>query len=586
MEIAKLLPTEPPQELVDWTVENHGREELGGEFCVFISERLPVLPRFEEIVERNSFAPIRKEWGAVCNCTACSEEFVTQKEPGMDAIRLINSEDGWNYTLDIGDPVDPYMGIQVHRKNDHFLCPLCGSEVKLIHARNLRGGRTKRLLVVEARTMDQYLCLVYWLVYRKLSEFGISDYGATPNNAFVLTETGKLVKFRYDTDRWITMRDNAEAFDMIYHDWGSICNKKRGGVIYPVVPDLEGTTGEKTALAEFIQAGGYAPVAYLKLWRHRPGIENLSRQGQSSLVVSICNTAWRYSYDAKAEAGKYLDLTKRKPHEMLRMTKEEFRYLRGHGIGLTVESLELWQKYRAASGTATMEQYMAFKSIAGDSGMRAAIDLIRAYGDGDLDKISRYLDKQHLGLNETGILLDTRNAFRSLYNRPLTAEELWPRQLHAVHDRIHQMLSLSKDREKDRKYAERFQKIVDILGTTEWTDGNLCVILPRNATDLVREGEILRHCVGSYVGMHAKGERVIFFVRHYRRPERPYYTLCIDMKGVPKEDQLHGYGNEHHGPHKEYHHKIPKKVRAFVDRWKREVLLEWYAQKLKGDKST
>ena len=77
---------------------------------------------------------------------------------------------------------------------------------------------------------------------------------------------------------------------------------------------------------------------------------------------------------------------------------------------------------------------------------------------------------------------------------------------------------------------------------------------------------------------------MIFFIRHYRRPERPYYTLAIDMRNKPTERQLHGYGNERHGPNKEYAHKIPKSVREFCNRWENEVLLTWYAEQQKQKK--
>ena len=40
-----------------------------------------------------------------------------------------------------------------------------------------------------------------------------------------------------------------------------------------------------------------------------------------------------------------------------------------------------------------------------------------------------------------------------------------------------------------------------------------------------------------------------------------------------------GYGNERHGPNKEYKHSIPQPVRDFCDRWQREVLLPWFASR-------
>lgn len=46
---------------------------------------------------------------------------------------------------------------------------------------------------------------------------------------------------------------------------------------------------------------------------------------------------------------------------------------------------------------------------------------------------------------------------------------------------------------------------------------------------------------------------------------------------IPREIQLHGYGNERHGDHKQFKHTIPQKVRDFCDRWERDVLTPWFA---------
>ena len=96
---------------MEWTRVKNGRSELGGEFCIFYAERMSIGPNVAEVLEHNSLAPRRKEWGAVCTCTYCQDEFVTQKEPGENAIRLVTGEDGWTYTLDVGEPVDPYMSL-------------------------------------------------------------------------------------------------------------------------------------------------------------------------------------------------------------------------------------------------------------------------------------------------------------------------------------------------------------------------------------------------------------------------------------------------------------------------------------------
>lgn len=589
-----MLPEQPPEGLVEWTMAKHGRSELGGEFCVYHSERMSISPNVAEVLEYNSLKPRRKEWRAVCTCTYCQEEFVTQKEPGMNAIRTVQGEDCWTYTLDIGEAVDPYMGIEVNREGDTMNCPLCGSEILLIHTKNLRGGRKKQLMVVEVKNVKMYTALIYWLVYRKIDEYGLSEYGASPADAYVLTENGCLVHYThqvrngYGTSRyipsWKLCSSNADTIDSTYHDWGSINNRKVGADIYDVYPDLESTTGEKTALVEYLSSGGYRPVAYLKWWRTQRNIENLCRQGQASMVAAIVSQSHRYSYDIKIEAEKYLDLSKKKPHEMMRMSKADFRWLRETGTQLTPESISNWNRYQDTGGKLDLVEFTRYCNEFGRSGINSALSLMRQYGDADIDKIYRYLKKHELRPNEAGILLDTRNCMKKLYNRPLTSEELWPKHLHETHDQVTRMWAEENNRRCKEEMTHGFQKIIDQYGHLEWTDGDLCVILPRSSADLVNEGKVLRHCVGGYSEPHVQGRSVIFFIRRRRRPERPYYTLAINMTEMPTESQLHGYGNERHGDKKQYTHKIPHKVRDFCDRWEKEVLLTWYAEQQKMKK--
>lgn len=592
-----LLPEDPPDGLVEWAREKYGREELGGEFCVFTSERIEIEPTAAEVLEYNSLRPRRKEWAAVCSCSWCSEDFITQKEPGENAIRLVAGEDGWNYTVTPGEAVDPYMGIEINREGDRFLCPLCGSEVELIHKRKLQGGRKKQIMILSVQNVDGYTSIIYWMVQRWIEETGISHYGATPEEAYVLTENGGLTRFShvqrhgawYGSNRsylsgWKLMSNNEDVIDKVYPDWRSINNRKAGADIWPQYPNLEGTTGEKTALIEYLRADGYRPVAYLKFWRRWRNVENLCRQGQAKLVAEIVSQAWRYSYSVDSEASKYIDRSKRKPHEMLGMSKEEFRWLRDKNLTLTTEAMNQWRAYRRNGGKLTLAEFMTYAKEFRTSGMNAALELIDTYGDADLDKIARYLKKSGLNLSEAGILLDTRNCIKKIYNRQLTSEELWPKHLHETHDRVHRMLREQRNKEEADKMLAGFRKILDSYSHLQWNDGELEVILPRNNGELVYEGDVLRHCVGGYGNAHINGTSVIFFIRHHRRPERPYYTLAIDMTGRPKERQLHGYGNERHGPQKEYIHRIPKKVRSFCDRWKNEVLLAWYAEQKKQDK--
>ena len=581
--MARQLPENPPEGLKEWAIRTHGEQELGGEFCIWSSEQMRM---------QNG----RSEWIADCTCTACNEYFLTQKEPGEKAIRLVCGEDGSYYPVEPGEPVDPYMGIELQRDGDDFYCPICGSKVELIHRGKLRGGRTKRILVISLAAVQGYAVVIYWMVCRSISEFGASSYYALPEEAYVLTERGGLKRFthvhrhgaffganRTRLLQWQPMSNSEDVLEKCYPDWRSINGKKCGGDVFLTLPDLEGTTGEKTAVEAFLQAGGYRVLDYLKWWRRCRNVENLCRQGCAKLVVDIMRKSYRFSYSVDAEAAKYVDLSEAKPHRMLGISKEEFRWMREHGLELDLGRLDQWKKYKTLGGKLGFGDFLELAARYGNSGVNAALEILHTWGD-DVDKVARYLEKRSCCPSEAGILLDARKAMAELYGRALTQEELWPKRLHEMHDRVNEQLRERRQSTARQKTMEGFRQALDQYGGLAWTDGELCVVLPRSADDLEHEGAVLRHCVGGYSSQHISGSSVIFFIRHYRRPERPYYTLAINMLGQPKRAQLHGYGNERHGPNKEYTHKIPYKVQAFCDRWEKEVLHPWYMQEQKNKK--
>jgi len=297
------LPDAPPKGLINW-VRSAFPEELGPEFAVFRAERYPVQPGLTDIMERSSMKPVRYEWGAEVTCTCCRETFVTQKVTGVDAIRLAVGEDGLVYTLDPGEPTACYDHIEDAFDGERFACPLCFSEVQLIHSKKLRGGRRKRIMVQALQNVQGYTCIFYWMIVRYIDESGMDYVDTEPMDAYVLTESGSLVHYTHVRRTsfgtyshrvdWCCTDRCKDYHDTPYGDWGSINNKKAGTVTYPEHIEMEGVTGEKTGLLEFMNAGGFALVDYLKFWRRHRSIENLMKCGQAALVTDIFRVAERY----------------------------------------------------------------------------------------------------------------------------------------------------------------------------------------------------------------------------------------------------------------------------------------------------
>ena len=595
--IRSILPERPPTGLLPWALANCD-DELGEQFLVYSPKRVPVYAPLKPLMTPDDWKPRGYERVAECTCFACGHTFNTELCGNTLHFFMDDCGETWpldpNLDLPYEDEDSYENGYEIEiEEGDNFRCPMCESRIYAKKKSSLRGSRTKQILVAAVQNIDDYTAVIYYLVYRTIYDDG-NDYGAYPRDAYVLDETGRLSRFSHvrgagnlngDTGDWRIASNCADSIDHCYHDWGSINNRKKGGLFYPDVPSLVGTTGEKTGLEEFCKCDGLFAVDYLKLWRKHRAVEVLVNTGWGTLVNEVISE-YRQAGNIGNALAELVDLSAKKPADMLRISKADFRTIRNQNKQWDSGCQRLYLAYLQAGFSSAMD-FLRFVEVFGLSGIRSVVEMQRLFGDADLGKIERYMYKQHMRPNEVGILLDTRKMARVQAGpRALTSEELWPRRLAATHDRLDRLRRANSDLKSITAFQAGFDTIRKQYSALQWNDGDLCIVLPTCNGDLIKEGATLRHCVGGYGADHISSQHTIFFVRHYRRPERSYYTLDINMTGRPIRQQLHGYGNERHGVHKEYEHTIPRKVRDFCDRWEQEVLMPWYLQQQKERSKT
>lgn len=593
--IRQILPQQPPEGLLRWTISNCD-DELGPHYLTWKPVKVPIYEM--EYLMDNSLGPKRYELVADCTCLKCGGHFLTELCGSIPSMWIDENGEWWPLyptgTQPFEDEDQVESGYMVELgEGDSMVCPFCYDTLIVTDGRKFRNGRRKQVLVVSVGTVDAYAAVMYWLVRRTIRDDG-NDYAVIPRDAYVLDEKGTIHRYCHTSgggaysaetvkDSWRIASSKRDSLDVMYHDWGSqwgnCLHKKKGGIFYKKVPSLEGTTGEKTGLEAFARHEGTYSLEYLKLWKKYPNLENLVNTGWLKLADRIVSRSFD-GYDAASVMYPAIDISKSKPYEMLGMSAGDFRQLRRNGDQWDFDCQLVYHDFRKSGFTSALE-FQKYRKIFTDDGIRAVALLRDIYGERDIEKLIRYLRKQDLQPKEVRILLDARNAAKALAgNRELTAEELWPRNLQNTHDRLNRAKLLQVDAQKAAQYQRGFDSVIEKYGQLQWTDKDLCIILPKSYAELYQEGEILRHCVGGYGEAHISGSDTIFFVRHYRRPERSYYTLDINMEGQPHRVQLHGYGNERHGVNKQYRHRIPQKVRDFCDRWEREVLMPWYRDQI------
>lgn len=589
-DLLKILPEEPEKELRDWAFHQNG-DLLGGELCLFRRESVELYPEDQgwplHAPER---VQNKRVWGARCSCTACGEDFIAgygSAKPGgmkIKGIRLICDDAGqlWPGVPDKDEMLEAVADIA---EGEALSCPYCGAEVRLIHAGSLRGGRTWQLLLCQAAVLAGRLVLLYWMARRTADDCGYFECSLRPWEAVALDRDGRLRRITHvfrgmygakPAPAWRLCGRFRAPEELRYYSWDASGHQQIGARVFGHVPDLTGTTGEKTGIEDYIRSGGTWCAAYLGLWRRHPNAENLARRGWGRILEDeLDRKAENNVRTGRTEAPPLMSVNweAKRPHEMLGMDRASCKAIAGRW---GYKQLKLWGEYTTVYRDVTA---LEFDTAARETSWRTVERIVdRCVGDWDALPVSRvlpYLRRQAAredGLAETqaGLLFDLRDMLDDRDTEP-TEYERWPKNLRAAHDR----LAEERKQRRETHYAADFARLAEKYAPLAWRDGGLCIRVAATPQELTDEGDTLHHCVGGYHQKHAAETDVIFFVRRDRRPERSYYTLDIRMdRDEPKEVQLHGYRNEWTDRGLR---SVPKDVREFCDRWEREVLLPWAA---------
>ena len=90
----------------------------------------------------------------------------------------------------------------------------------------------------------------------------------------------------------------------------------------------------------------------------------------------------------------------------------------------------------------------------------------------------------------------------------------------------------------------------------EYANDEYIISAPLLVTDLIKEGTILNHCVGSYMESVSNGNEYILFLRKKSNPDIPYFTINITPE--KRIRQIHGKNNCN----------VPSELVSFIETWR------------------
>lgn len=499
----ELLPTEPPEGVIDWLKEN---KKLGGHYIIYKCANVyePLENRRRKMVE--------------CHCTACNQTFYAEYIPSNDKYNHFYFQGTDGYAIGSGD---------------EYLCPECGAEVWVKHNSEL-GARYYGTVITQqfpltVHNLGNKLALLCWCIERRVNRSGEEHITAWPYDGYLFTEKTKI-RFNgrasgcfrvYYTGTWRQLKrfeDNVGEFT--------------ADMIYPFDADiLNGTVAENSKLDKYIACAEETyPVSYISLYRRYPNIENLIMSDWGNFLnYKIKKTRAYAGEPPRAGSIRGLKMSKAKPADILGLDKAEMRYIKAHK----------WNNEQT-------DMYIRAKSQG--LMLENAVDIINQYGKyyiesligtgANIPRALRYIEKQkkkyrtehkeHYCPIDASYLIDYWDMAKQNGDDLSDDAIRYPHRLETAHNNAVKLQKVNERKELKAKFKKRYEELEQYCYESE----GLSIHPASSEKEMIVEGKLLNHCVASYATRHADGKTTIFFIRKTSDPGTPYFTLEYDFNNM------------------------------------------------------
>lgn len=495
--MADLVPNEPPKGLADWCNKKRKVNLLIYKVGYY----------YEPLEDRNKKC-------VKCKCTACGAVTMQEYTKLNNRIGFIHSETG-----------KEIFG------NKETTCPECGKSVTAEHVScfgSRNGTVIERYWPVTFHNVNGNVAVLQWCGERRVDRTGKDELNIYQYSGAVFSKTEKIRLTGFYSNCW-----NRQCFLGKWETRKTFTDRVEGvnmAEIYQPeeIPNvLKGTFAENSKVDIYLQCSDTTyPVTYLRLYQRYPNVENLIMNGLGGYVNKLIQSSTSYiKYTPTLKNFKGLRLKKAKPNEILGISKEELRcikqnewdsskidlYVHTHTQGVTIQNIDrIVHKY----------------------GSR--IEPLIGTG-ADIPKTMRYIEKQNKNLedavtyyNRVQYIVDYWNMLRKNGHYTTDTDILYPQNLVKSHNDEQRILQIAATKELEKDFKKQYNKLKKYC----FTCGGLSIHPAETEIEMIDEGRELHHCVATYAKRHASGQTAIFFIRHINEPDKPYFTLEFDFKNM------------------------------------------------------
>ena len=128
-----------------------------------------------------------------------------------------------------------------------------------------------------------------------------------------------------------------------------------------------------------------------------------------------------------------------------------------------------------------------------------------------------------------------------------------------------------EDEEKRKELYTKFAEIANKYNALQHSKrSSFICIIAHSPADLIREGEMLHHCVGrmNYDQRMVREESLIFFIRNKQEPDIPFVTVEYSLKN---RKILQCYGEHDHKPSEDVLHYVNKIWLPYANKQIRQI---------------
>lgn len=417
------------------------------------------------------------------------------------------------------------------RHNEIAQCPKCGSDCTVKSSGRGRKNMVDRAYFVyyEKSLIDPeaiiargiYACRDYRYEYLNIrTQYKVENlYMFKMHNSVMLERN---LYYGYHSDNKLHAGDYYKCKTI--HSRLSQYENTGAKTDYSYESIVEAIKGTPFQYSTWDSYSGEDRVKFFDLYSKYPCIEYLTKVGFSDLVEA---KLWgNNTYSSINWRGDTL-------FKAIKLTKKDFNEIRRSKISVDPLFLRLYQLSKKDGSNLSVEEVSRI-SRDGYAFYFTYLQIVLKYTS--LKKADKYITKQREAqkkhfYSSSAVLTSWKDYIADCLKLEMNLKNdsvLFPKNLYNAHQNTIKQIKLKADAELDAKILARAK----FLEKYCMDSSNIFIRPVMSTTELITEGKILEHCVGTYADRYARGDTNILVIRKVSEPDHPYFTVELRQDAI------------------------------------------------------